>query len=334
MRLGILGTGMIVKDMLTGIHDLPFESVFILGTAETKEETETLKTKYQLDKSFYDYDELLKSEVDTIYVALPNFLHYSFGKRALSAGKNVILEKPCTANLYELLELKDLAAKNNLFLLEASTVNYFPVVKEIKNKLDTIGNVHIVSMNFSQYSSRYDKFMNGEILPVFDPKKAGGALMDLNVYNINFVVGLFGKPVKVNYFANVEKGIDTSGVLVMDYGKFKASCIAAKDCKAPSSVMIQGDKGYIESTQTMNKATSFRIVPNEGDIIEYDFDEDYHRLYYEFKEFIRMIDERDYDSAEKMLSLSVTVAAIMEEARWGEKIFFKNDSDLAKEMSE
>ena len=334
MRLGILGTGMIVKDMLTGIHDLDFESVFILGTETTRDETETLKEKYRLDKTFYDYEELLRSEADTIYVALPNFLHYSFGKRALLADKNVILEKPCTANLYELLELKELAENKNLILLEASTVNYFPIVKHVRQELEKIGNIRIVSMNFSQYSSRYDKFMRGEILPVFDPQKAGGALMDLNVYNINFVVGLFGRPQKINYFANVDRGIDTSGILIMDYGNFKASCIAAKDCKAPASVMIQGDKGYIYSSETMNRATTFRIVLNDGTITEYDFSDDKHRLYHEFKEFIRMINLRDYDSAEKMLALSVTVAEIMEEARWSEKIIFKNDSDLAKEMSQ
>ncbi len=111
MRPGILGTGMIVKDMLTGIHDLDFEYVAILGTDNTLKETEELKEKYHLDKTFYDYDELLTSDIDTVYVALPNHLHYSFGKKALLAGKHVILEKPCTANLFELMELKDIADK-------------------------------------------------------------------------------------------------------------------------------------------------------------------------------------------------------------------------------
>ena len=43
--------------------------------------------------------------------------------------------------------------------------------------------------------------------------------MDLNVYNIHFVVGLFGAPNKVEYFANIEKGIDTSGVAILEYPK-------------------------------------------------------------------------------------------------------------------
>ncbi len=58
MKLGILGTGMIVKDMLTGISDLDFESVYILGTDETKDETEGLKEKYALNRTYYDYEEI------------------------------------------------------------------------------------------------------------------------------------------------------------------------------------------------------------------------------------------------------------------------------------
>ena len=325
MKLGILGTGMIVKDMLTGIDKLDLESAYILGTEATRDETEELREKYGLDKSYYDYEELLNSDIDTVYVALPNHLHFAFGKQALMAGKNVILEKPATANLFELLELKQISEEKKLILVEASTVNYFPVVKQVKKDLEKIGNVHIVSLNFSQYSSRYDKFMNGEVLPVFDPNKAGGSLMDLNVYNINFMLGIFGKPESIHYFANTDRGIDTSGILIMDYGKFKASCIAAKDCKAPSSVMIQGDKGYIISTETMNKATKFSIVLNDGSCEELEFADDHHRLYYEFEAFIDMVDNKDYETASKMLQLSVEISEIMEEARWKQRIVFGSD---------
>ena len=146
-----------------------------------------------------------------------------------------------------------------------------------------------------------------------------------NVYNINFMLGIFGKPESIHYFANTDRGIDTSGILIMDYGKFKASCIAAKDCKAPSSVMIQGDKGYIISTETMNKATKFSIVLNDGSCEELEFADDHHRLYYEFEAFIDMVDNKDYETASKMLQLSVEISEIMEEARWKQRIVFGSD---------
>ena len=66
-----------------------------------------------------------------------------------------------------------------------------------------------------------------------------------NIYNIHLVVGLFGKPEKVQYLANVERDVDTSGILIMDYGHFKAACIGAKDCSADIKSTIQGNKGSI-----------------------------------------------------------------------------------------
>ena len=105
MKLGILGTGMIVKDLMTTIDKLDIESIYLLGTENTKEETEELKNKYNLDKTYYDYDELLASDVDTIYVALPNHLHYIFSKKALEANKHVIIEKPITSNYKESFEI-------------------------------------------------------------------------------------------------------------------------------------------------------------------------------------------------------------------------------------
>ena len=74
---------------------------------------------------------------------------------------------------------------------------------------------------------------------MFDPACAGGALMDLGVYNVSYIVGLFGEPNQVHYTANVERGIDTSGILTMDYTGFKAVSMAAKDCAAPARCIIQ-----------------------------------------------------------------------------------------------
>ena len=43
----------------------------------------------------------------------------------------------------------------------------------------------------------YDAFLQGIVQPAFDPAQSGGALMDINVYNIHALVGLFGKPAAV-----------------------------------------------------------------------------------------------------------------------------------------
>ena len=79
--------------------------------------------------------------------------------------------------------------------------------------LDKIAPIHVVNLNHTQYSSRYDAFLAGDIQPAFDPKKDGGALMDLGIYNLHIIIKLFGKPESINYFPTMQKNIDTSGIL-------------------------------------------------------------------------------------------------------------------------
>lgn len=69
-----------------------------------------------LMKSF-DYDAMLASNVDVIYVALPNHLHFSFAQKALNAGKHVIIEKPIVLSIAELLALKILLKRRNVSFL-------------------------------------------------------------------------------------------------------------------------------------------------------------------------------------------------------------------------
>lgn len=165
--------------------------------------------QYQLAGYHLDYQEMLNDDIDTIYVALPNFLHHRFAKKALENGKHVIIEKPITANLNELKELISIAKQNDLLIIEAMNIHYLPAYLALKDTISKIGTPKIISFNYSQYSFRYNVFQEGHILPAFDYHKAGGALMDLNVYNIHGIVGLFGKPKRIHYLANIEKGIDT-----------------------------------------------------------------------------------------------------------------------------
>ncbi len=327
MKLGILGTGMIVQEVLQMINRLNLEEVYILGTEKSMEKTKDLCCKYHLDGYYFDYEEMLHADIDTVYVALPNFLHYEFAKKALQHGKHVIIEKPVTVNADELEQLIELANEKNVIILEAMNIHYLPAFQSLKEKVGTLGNIKIVSFNFSQYSSRYDAFKKGEILPVFDYKKAGGALMDINVYNVHAIVGIFGKPDKVQYLANVERSIDTSGILMLDYGSFKAAAIGAKDCQAPVVSTIQGEKGYIKIDGPVNQLRKYEITKLGEHGAPCRFDQEEHRLFYEFREFIRIIEERDFVKAEEMLEVSRVAVRIMQQARRQQGIIFPGECE-------
>ena len=314
MNLGIVGAGMIVKDFLSFTHELP-EIKLEAIVARNIENLKNLQSMYNIKEIFTDLDECLSSpSIDTIYVAVPNNLHYSVAKKALEAGKNVICEKPFTLDYHETVELFELAESKNLILIEAITNQYLPNYLEIKENLSQIGNIRLVECNFSQLSSRYEAFKKGIIAPVFDKNQGGGVLGDLNIYNIHFVVGLFGAPKNSEYYPNIFREVDTSGILILEYDEFKVVCIAAKDTYNNSYANIQGDKGLIKVIGTLNEVPNYIIKNNEVEM-KVNKNIHKHRMYSEFKKFIDVIDNKDFDFMEKQKEHSLAVMEVIDKSR-------------------
>ena len=314
MNLGIVGAGMIVKDFLSFSHELP-EIKLEAIVARNIENLKNLQSMHNIKEIFTDLDECLSSpSIDTIYVAVPNNLHYSVAKKALEAGKNVICEKPFTLDYHETVELFELAESKNLILIEAITNQYLPNYLEIKENLSQIGNIRLVECNFSQLSSRYEAFKKGIIAPVFDKNQGGGVLGDLNIYNIHFVVGLFGAPKNSEYYPNIVREVDTSGILILEYDEFKVVCIAAKDTYNNSYANIQGDKGLIKVIGPLNEVPNY-IIKNKEVEMKVNKNIHKHRMYSEFKKFIDVIDNKDFDFMQKQKVHSLAVMEIFDKSR-------------------
>ncbi|EHJ55848.1 hypothetical protein HMPREF9318_02079 [Streptococcus urinalis FB127-CNA-2] len=316
MKLAIIGTGKIVHEVLPVLKKIEgIELAAIVSTKRSIEQANELAQSFQIDFATDSLDKVLDSpEVDTVYVAVPNHLHFETAKRALLAGKHVICEKPFTLEAYELDQLISIATENQLILLEAITNQYLGNFKYIKENLGKLGEIKIVECNYSQYSSRYDAFKKGEIAPAFDATKGGGALRDLNIYNIHLMVGLFGKPKTVHYLANIEKQVDTSGILVLDYDQFKAVCIGAKDCSAEVKSTIQGNKGSLAILGPTNEIPELREILNSGNETIVQENQPQHRMYEEFLVFEEIISHHDFDKASKALEHSKIVMDVLDQA--------------------
>lgn len=325
MKLGIVGSGKIVQEFLPWLAQSPVVEVAALcSTQRSADKARALCEQYGVPLHTTDYEELLKA-VDTVYVALPNLLHTAYTRAALEAGRNVIVEKPLAPCAAEAAQLADLARKKGLFLFEAVTTLYMENYRKLRQLLPRVGPVKLVQCNFSQYSSRYDAFCAGQVAPVFDPGQAGGALMDLAVYNISYLVGLFGEPQQVHYTANVERGIDTSGILTMDYRSFKAVSIAAKDCAAPPRYVIQGTRGYLLQKSTANFCGPLTLHLNDGKEEHFSLNGKRPRCAAEFEAFARAIDAGDQEMCSGMLDTSLAVSRVLTAARRDAGIRFPCD---------
>ena len=316
MRVGITGAGMTVPWFLEAAELIPEMEIGALF-ARKEEKRKELCEKYHIPAAYDSYEKLLADEsLDVLYLPLPNSLHYSFAKQALEAGKHVILEKPFTVTYAEAKELAELAERKGLVLFEAVTNQYNPNYEKVRELLPGLGDMKIVQLNYSQYSSRYDAFKQGIVAPVFDPEKAGGALLDLNVYNIHFVTGLFGEPQSVHYYPNMERGVDTSGILILEYPSFKCSCIAAKDCGAPLSINIQGDKGCIFSHSNAGRFEEFSYQENKKESVPYALVNTKRSvLYDELRAFTDYWVRDDRAEFQKRLEQSLIVMKVLDRAR-------------------
>jgi len=317
MKLGILGAGKIVNEALPVLAAIPeVELTAIFATSRSQEKLDKFQTEYQIGKTYTDLDELLADpDIDTVYVALPNSLHFEFAKKSLLAGKNVISEKPFVPTVAEMKELRKIATDRDLILVEAITNQYLPNYQVVKDTLSKLGDIKLAIANYSQYSSRYDDFKAGKIAPAFDPKRGGGALMDLNIYNLHLIVGLFGKPTAVQYRPNMDGEVDTSGVVSLEYPELQALAIAAKDADGDSSLVIEGNKGRLVVNGAPNTLGSVTLTMNRQKPIELASNDNNHRMHAEFVEFAKLIAEHNLTTVNEKLDHSQDVIEVLEQAR-------------------
>lgn len=329
MKIGTIGSGFIVRTILSKVAVT--DGIACGAVYSRKYETgRKLADDFGVEKVYTDLDAMFADpELDFIYVASPNSLHFDHAKRALEAGKNVLCEKPMVPTAAESQILIDLAREKGLFLFEMITTLYHPHFAWIREHLGDVGKLQMVDACYCQYSSRYDTLMAGEQTNIFDPNFKTGCLMDINVYNIYLVVALLGKPERVEYFAaKHENGIDLHGTVVLQYSDVICQCVGAKDTMRENSVNLLGDKGYIQITPGAGNPCTVRLVRRGAEDVgpvsnnlrdkgqardQLELPED--QWYYEVQSISKLVAAGDYDTCYQNLEISKTVAEVLETAR-------------------
>ena len=298
MKISIAGTGKIVGEVLQMIHKEFAGKIEVTGIYSREHSVEhaiNLCQAYaQTGFVYTDYERMLQeAEADYVYIANANHVHHEYAMKAMMAGKNVIVEKPIAVDRVQTEELIDTAIQRCVYCLPAFSLLYMPLFRQLQELVPQLGTIRMIHCNFAQRSSRYDRYLRGELTPVFDPTMAGGTLADLNVYNLCFMIALFGPPRTVRYECNRGfNGIDTSGTLLCHYPTSIATLSASKDSNGLSYGCIQGENGYIEVHGSVSILDSFTLHLNGKEPITYKSDSSRHRLSYEFQEFLALIENR------------------------------------------
>lgn len=318
MKIGVIGAGAIVGGFLEAqkkIDSLVIKT--ICGLVNDKQTMESFASDYGISKIVYDYQEVINDpDIDTVYIAVPNIYHYPYAKLALEMGKNVFIEKPITVNDQQLVELINIASEKKLFVFEGVTNLYQDSYAKLQQWIKNIGKIKIVSVNYTVFSKRYLAFRDStKIYPCFNKKTGGGIMMDMGVYAINFVVGLFGSPIAQHYYANIEKGIDTSGTIILEYEEFICTLVISKDSRANSKISIQGVDGVIDSASAVNDIKDLTLTLYKGyemiDQNKYILKDESSHLLSEIKYFAEMVYNKDYEKRDKCMKHSLQVMKIV-----------------------
>lgn len=288
-----------MDEFLANAADMPEISVQALCCRpQSRPKADAWAAQYGIPAVYTDEDACYAAGgFDAVYIGTANHLHYAAAKRALNAGYHVILEKPFTATAAEARELFALADAKGLMLLEAITIPYMPQYAFLRQEAAKLGPVSAASASFCSHSRLYDDYCQGIIHPVFDPACQGGALADMNVYCLHLLVGLLGMPKTAEYRpVRGTNGIDVAGLALLDYGRFTAAALAAKDSSGQNGMVLQSPRGQVIVTGNPNSLpVAYSLLGGQPEDVRRTEGPaaPRHRMAYEFAAFARMIAEHD-----------------------------------------
>lgn len=324
VRYGVIGTAWITDSFIEGaslIEGLMLAAVY----SRNLETGKNFADKYGNTNIFTNLPEMAKSDIDAVYIASPNSLHYEQSKLFLEKGKHVICEKPITVTCQELKELQALAKDKNLIYMEAIMMLHLPQVKLLREAISRIGKVTSARLDFSQLSSRYQSYLDGELPNIFNPEFATGCLNDLGIYCIYPALLFFGKPQEVIATAKLmDTGADGSGQAFLNYPDKQFTITYSKLGQSFIGSEIHGDKGTIV-IKSISQLKDMKIIFSDGleEILIGDV-EKHILMSGEAQSFYRYITDfthysEEYQQGQK---LALGVAEIMEDIRLQSHIIY------------
>ena len=229
LNLGIIGTNSITNVFV----DAALESeLYTLKAVYSRsvEKAEAFGKPYGADVFEADLAAFAQHpEIDVVYIASPNSLHFEQAIELMKQGKHVIVEKPMFSNPKEWEIAAQTANENKVFLFDAARHIHEENFQQVKAEVQNIENIQGANLTYMKYSSRYDNVLNGEEPNIFSLKFSGGALADLGVYLVYAAVSWFGMPQTSHYFAQkVSTGVDGKGTIILRYPTFDVTMQTGK----------------------------------------------------------------------------------------------------------
>ena len=329
IRFAVIGTNWITKQFVDAAHETGKYKLTAIYS-RSLEQAQTFANDYPVEHLFTSLEAMAQSDaIDAVYIASPNSLHFPQTQLFLRHKKHVICEKPLASNLREVEAAIETARENQVVLFEAFKTASLPNFLLLQQSLSKVGKVRKALINYCQYSSRYQRYLDGENPNTFNPAFSNGSIMDIGFYCLASAVALWGEPHGVHATASLlESGVDAHGLVVLDYGDFSVTLQHSKvsDSVLPSE--IQGEEGslVIEKISECQKVT---FVPRGGKAQDLTQPQHINTMLYEAEIFARLVETNEVNHPG--LAVSRTTAKLQTEIRRQTGVTFPAD-DVSEQV--
>ena len=260
-----IGTSKITQKFLSAAKDCKGFKLVAVYSRDIKK-AEKFAREQGAEKYYDSLDALAADkDVEAVYVASPNHMHYEHVMKLLKAGKHVLCEKAIASNYVEAEEMFRTAKEQGVILLEAMRTVFHPGMSVVRENLPKLGAIRKAAFNYCQYSSRYDSFKEGQEHNIFRRECSAGALMDIGVYSVHSMLYLLGMPETITGFSVMLRGdIDGAGNILAKYPDKIAEVSYSKITDSSIPDEIQGENGTLLFGGDSNSPENVRIIYRDG----------------------------------------------------------------------
>ena len=316
MKIGIIGAGHIAEVVAPTLVAMEGMECYAVSS-RSLEKAQKFAETFGFEKAYGSYEELVNDpKVELVYVATPHSHHYEHMMLCINAGKPILCEKAFTLNADQAKKIKAAAAEKGVYVAEAIWTRYMPSRKIINDVLASgmIGKPNTLTANLSYVISHKER--------IYDPNLAGGALLDIGVYGVNFALMHFGTDIErvESSVKMLDTGVDAMETITIFYKDGRMAVLTHSIfCRSDRKGIIHGDKGYMV-VENINNPQSLKVYDlQDQEIAFYDFSDQISGYEFQFVESAACITAGKKEADSMPMDDSVCVMEFMDSLRsaWG-----------------
>lgn len=316
MKVGIIGAGAIADIVANALVETECIECYAIAS-RSYDRAAAFAKKFGFQKIYDSYEKMVSDpEVELVYVATPHSHHYEHMMLALEHGKAVICEKAFTMNAEQAKKIKAYSEEHGIYVAEAIWPRYMPSRSIIQETIDSgiIGKTNTLTANLSYPITHKQR--------ITDPALAGGALLDIGIYGLNFALMHFGTDIEriESSVQMTDAGVDGMETITIFYRDGRMAVLTHSIyCRSDRKGIIHGDKGYIVVENINNPGSLAVYDTNDQLILQKDMPPQINGYEYEFMEAVENIGAGRTQSPSIPLAESVRMMEIMDSLRkqWG-----------------